>query len=238
MDDKDEIIKSLPKKFYFIFIFIFIIIIIIKYLTSKEDIFIEIDKLKNKMKNFNIDKLSILTKINTKINRDYLDNSKYYNTKGFKEIYGQNYDEYVHSNLNNLNRNNAQRNINCQNYNSKNSLINKRYNEQKIINTKKNPKLYSKSNNKVNNSKNINNNQNINNIPNNNIINGYNDLNNKTTSTKTNSYNRSKKMRIVGLSPSIIPIHQKYYMIMEKKIKIYLLYDMVVHHNLEKQIKK
>ena len=106
MDDKDEIIKSLPKKFYFIFIFIFIIIIIIKYLTSKEDIFIEIDKLKNKMKNFNIDKLSILTKINTKINRDYLDNSKYYNTKGFKEIYGQNYDEYVHSNLNNLNRNN------------------------------------------------------------------------------------------------------------------------------------
>ena len=141
-------------------------------------------------------------------------------------------------NLNNLNRNNAQRNINCQNYNSKNTLINKRYNEQKIINTKKNPKLYSKSNNKVNNSKNINNNQNINNIPNNNIINGYNDLNNKTTSTKTNSYNRSKKMRIVGLSPSIIPIHQKYYMIMEKKIKIYLLYDMVVHHNLEKQIKK
>ncbi len=107
MDDKDEIIKSLPKKFYFIFIFIFIIIIAIKYLTSKEDIFIEIDKLKNKMKNFNIDKLSILTKINTKINRDYLDNSKYYNTKGFKEIYGDHdYDEYVHSNLNNLNRNN------------------------------------------------------------------------------------------------------------------------------------
>ena len=102
MDEyKEELIKSLPKKFYFIFILIFIIIIVIKYLTSKEDILIEIDKLKNKMKNFNIDKLSILTKINTKINRDYLDNSKYYNNKGYKEIFGdENYDEYIHCNLN------------------------------------------------------------------------------------------------------------------------------------------
>ena len=108
-------------------------------------------------------------------------------------------------NLNNINKNNLRRNINCQNYNSKNTSMNKRYNEQKSINANKNNKLYSKSNNKVNNSKinNNNNNQNINNIQNNNIINGYNDLNNKTTSTKTNSYNTTYKNKSENRKPTI-----------------------------------
>lgn len=107
------------------------------------------------------------------------------------------------SNLNNANKNNILRNINCQNYNSKNTSINKRSHEQKSINTKKNYKIYSKSNNKVNNSKNNNNNnQNIN-TQNNNIINGYNDFNNKTTSTKTNSYNTTYKNKSENRKPAI-----------------------------------
>ena len=108
----DEIIKSFPKKYCFIFVFIVIVIIIIKYLTSKEEIFDEIEKLKNKMINFNLDKLSILTIINTKINRDYLENSKYYNNEGYKEIYGnENYNEYINSNINNnLKGNNNKKN--------------------------------------------------------------------------------------------------------------------------------
>ena len=94
-------------------------------------------------------------------------------------------------NLNNTNKHQVHSNIITQKNKSKNTSINGKHNhnEQKSINTKKNYKLYSKSNNKANNSKNINFNNNINN----NIINGYNDLNNKTTSTKTNSNNTTYK---------------------------------------------
>ena len=83
------------------------------------------------------------------------------------------------ANLNDSNKNIVHKNINCQNYNSKNTSINKKYGEQKSSNNKKNFKLYTKSNNNVK----SNNNNNLNN----NLINGYNDQNNKTISTKTNS---------------------------------------------------
>ena len=33
--------------------------------------------------------MSFFTKINTKINRDYLDDSNFYNQKSFKEIFGK-----------------------------------------------------------------------------------------------------------------------------------------------------
>ena len=106
------------------------------------------------------------------------------------------------ANLNIPNKNIIHKNINIQKNNSKNTSINKnkKKNEQKNKNTKKNHKLYSKSNNKVNNSKNnINSNQNINNI-----INGYNDLNNKTTSTKTNSYHTTYKNKSENRKPAIL----------------------------------
>ena len=83
------------------------------------------------------------------------------------------------ANLNDSKKNIVHKNINCQNYNSKNTSINKKYGEQKSSNNKKNFKLYTKSNNNVK--------SNNNNNPNNNLINGYNDQNNKTISTKTNS---------------------------------------------------
>ena len=91
------------------------------------------------------------------------------------------------------NKNTTKKISNNQKSTSKNTSINKnkRSTEQKNSNTKRVYKLYSKSNNKLNNSK-INNNNQIN-TNNNIIINGYNDLNNKTTSTKTNSYNTTYK---------------------------------------------
>ena len=78
---------------YFIFISLFFsFIIIIKYLLSKEDIIIEIEKIKNMSLSLP-EKISFLTKINTQINRDYLDDSKYYNEKGFTQIFGMDNDK-------------------------------------------------------------------------------------------------------------------------------------------------
>ena len=105
------------------------------------------------------------------------------------------------ANLNIPNKNIIHKNINIQKNNSKNtsSNKNKKKNEQKNNSTKQNHKLHSKNNNKVNNSKNnINSNQN-----NNNIINGYNDINNKTTSTKTNSYHTAYKNKSENRKPAI-----------------------------------
>ena len=42
----------------------------------------------------------IMSRINTKINRDYLEHSKYYNEKGFQEIFGKE----IENNLNNVNK--------------------------------------------------------------------------------------------------------------------------------------
>ena len=50
-------------------------------------------------------KLNLLTKLNTKINRDYLDNSKYYHKVGLSKIYGIEKEE-TKSNLNIKNKRN------------------------------------------------------------------------------------------------------------------------------------
>ena len=105
-------------------------------------------------------------------------------------------------NLNITNNSKAYKNIN-----SKNTSLNKnkKQNEYKDSMNKTNIKLYSKSNNKGNNSKNNKKTNNQNNIHiNNNIINGYNDLNNKTTSTKTNSYNTTYKNKSENKNPAIV----------------------------------
>ena len=86
---KDDIMLDLeiPLYIYVILFFIIIIIIIFRYIYSTEEIFDFIDKSKKEsLKQFsnNEEKLNLLTKLNTKINRDYLDNSKYYHDKGYK----------------------------------------------------------------------------------------------------------------------------------------------------------
>lgn len=75
-----------------------ILYICFQYFFSKEDIIIEIEKIKNKNLSLS-EKISFYTRINTKINRDYLDNSKLYNEKGFKEIFGKEYNQN-NSNIN------------------------------------------------------------------------------------------------------------------------------------------
>ena len=89
----DDIMLDLeiPLYIYVILFFIIIIIIIFRYIYSTEEIFDFIDKSKKEsLKQFsnNEEKLNLLTKLNTKINRDYLDNSKYYHDKGYNKIYG------------------------------------------------------------------------------------------------------------------------------------------------------
>ena len=84
-------------------IMIFFLVLIILYLCfqcffSKEEILIEIEKMKNQSLSFS-EKISCFTKINTKINRDYLEDSKFYNEKGFKEIFGKEYNKN-NSNIN------------------------------------------------------------------------------------------------------------------------------------------
>lgn len=84
-------------------IIIFFSVLIILYLCfqcffSKEEILIEIEKMKNQSLSFS-EKISCFTKINTKINRDYLEDSKFYNEKGFKEIFGKEYNKN-NSNIN------------------------------------------------------------------------------------------------------------------------------------------
>ena len=84
-------------------IIIFFLVLIILYLCfqcffSKEEILIEIEKMKNQSLSFS-EKISCFTKINTKINRDYLEDSKFYNEKGLKEIFGKEYNKN-NSNIN------------------------------------------------------------------------------------------------------------------------------------------
>ena len=82
---------NIPFSVYIIFALIVIISIIIKYIFSTEEIFEFIDKAKkNSLKYFKdeSDMLSLLTKLNTKINRDFIDNSEYYNKIGYSKIYG------------------------------------------------------------------------------------------------------------------------------------------------------
>ena len=82
---------NIPFKAYIFLFVIIVLIVILKYFFSNEDIFDFIEQYKkNSLKIFSDekDKLNLLTKLNTKINRDFLDNSKYYNDVGYTKIYG------------------------------------------------------------------------------------------------------------------------------------------------------
>ena len=79
---------NIPFKIYFLLFLLIIIYVIFKYFFSSEEIF---DFIEQARKNFFLNeesKLNLLTKLNTKINRDHLDNSKYYNEIGYTKIYG------------------------------------------------------------------------------------------------------------------------------------------------------
>ena len=82
---------NIPFKIYALLLFLIIIYIIFKYFFSSEEIFEFIEKSKRsslKLFSDEVEKLKLLTQLNTKINRDYLDNSKYYNKAGYSKIYG------------------------------------------------------------------------------------------------------------------------------------------------------
>ncbi len=82
---------NIPFIFYVYLFLIIVLIVIFKYFFSKEEIIDFIEKSqKNSLKAFSDedDKLNLLTQLNTKINRDFLDNSKYYHKLGVSKIYG------------------------------------------------------------------------------------------------------------------------------------------------------
>ena len=84
--------KEIDMNYYIIVLIIAIILLICKVFYSKEEIFEEIDSFKQNLRNkFSPDELNLfcLTKLNTKINRDYLDRSKYFIEKGMKQIFGK-----------------------------------------------------------------------------------------------------------------------------------------------------
>ena len=81
---------------YYVYIALFIIVVCIliyKQIYPNEELFDFIEKSKkDSLNQFSKkeNKLLLLTKLNTKINRDYLDNSKYYYEKGYNKIYENN----------------------------------------------------------------------------------------------------------------------------------------------------
>ena len=81
---------------YYVYIALFIIVVCIliyKQIYPNEELFDFIEKSKKDSLNLfskKENKLLLLTKLNTKINRDYLDNSKYYYEKGYNKIYENN----------------------------------------------------------------------------------------------------------------------------------------------------
>ena len=77
---------NIPFQVYILLFLLVIIYIVFKYFYSSEEIFEFIEK--SKKKSNEVDKLNLLTELNTKINRDFLDNSKYYNEVGYSKIYG------------------------------------------------------------------------------------------------------------------------------------------------------
>ena len=95
INNNSDIIMDLdiPVYVYIILFLVFTSIFFFKYFFSKEEIFDFIEKSKKDLlKSFSEEetKINLLTKLNTKINRDYLDNSKYYFEKGYKKIYENN----------------------------------------------------------------------------------------------------------------------------------------------------
>ena len=91
--NESEIILDLeiPFKVYILIVLAIVIMFVYKYFFAKEEIFEFIEKSKKSSSNLPLneeDNLNLLTQLNTKINRDYLDNSKYYNETGYLKIYG------------------------------------------------------------------------------------------------------------------------------------------------------
>ncbi len=126
MSNEENISKDLimdlniPFKVYFLLFLLIVIYVIFKYFFSTEEIFEFIEKSrKNSISFFSKEenKLDLLTKLNTKINRDYLDNSKYYNEVGYTKIYGNKKEEENFDDKNQV-KNNAKKN--------KDNIINKK----------------------------------------------------------------------------------------------------------------
>ncbi len=91
--NESDIIMDLeiPLKVYILIGLAIVIMFVYKYFFSKEEIFEFIEKSKKsslKLYSNEENNLNLLTQLNTKINRDYLDNSKYYNETGYMKIYG------------------------------------------------------------------------------------------------------------------------------------------------------
>lgn len=86
---------NIPFIAYVIVFLLIILCVAVKYFFSSEEIFDFIEKEQKKFLPDNEkEKLSLLTKINTKINRDFLDNSKYYNENGIHKIFGEKNSNY------------------------------------------------------------------------------------------------------------------------------------------------
>ena len=112
INNNNDIIMDLeiPSYVYIIIFIIFIVIFIFKYFFSNEEIFDFIEKNKKELlKTFSKEEtqINLLTKLNTKINRDYLDNSHYFYEKGYKKIY-----EDERTSLKNINKKNDNDNEN------------------------------------------------------------------------------------------------------------------------------
>ena len=88
--NSDDIMMELniPFQVYILLFLLIIIYVAFKYFYSSEEIF---EFIENSKKINEDEKLNLLTKLNTKINRDkdFLDNSKYYNEAGYIKIYGK-----------------------------------------------------------------------------------------------------------------------------------------------------
>jgi len=99
---------NIPFQVYILLFLLVIIYVLFKYFYSTEEIFEFIEK--SKKKSNEADKLNLLTELNTKINRDFLDNSKYYNEVGYSKIYGNKKEKEINSNKE-INKNNNENKI-------------------------------------------------------------------------------------------------------------------------------
>ena len=99
---------NIPFQIYILLFLLVIIYVVFKYFYSTEEIFEFIEKTKKKSNE--ADKLNLLTELNTKINRDFLDNSKYYNEVGYSKIYGNKKEKEINDNKE-INKNNNENRI-------------------------------------------------------------------------------------------------------------------------------
>jgi len=78
-------------KIYIYMTLIILFLNILKIIKSKNKFLKEIETFKKTTKsNSSNEKIKLFTKLNTKINRDYLDYSNYYSKSNFKSIFGKN----------------------------------------------------------------------------------------------------------------------------------------------------